>query len=102
MAPVKRWSFSVSCTVTELREQLSMLDHMSDGRFILGLGRGLGRVKFEGFGRYQEDSREYCTEAAQMLLAGLESGTCDRGLGPRPRDGTQAHRRLLAHADRTR
>ncbi len=58
-------------------EQVSMLDHMSDGRFILGLERGLGRVEFEGFGRNQEDSREYFTEAAQMLLAGLESGTCE-------------------------
>src|SRR5258706_1999543 len=29
-------------------EQVSMLDHMSDGRFILGIGRGLGRVEFEG------------------------------------------------------
>ena len=31
-------------------EQVSMLDHMSNGRLILGLGRGLGRVEFEGFG----------------------------------------------------
>src|SRR5437868_4116236 len=37
-------------------EQVSMLDHMSGGRFILGLGRGLGRVEFEGFGLNQEDS----------------------------------------------
>src|SRR5579864_2891649 len=28
-------------------EQIIMLDHMSDGRMILGLGRGLGRVEFE-------------------------------------------------------
>jgi len=58
-------------------EQISMLDHMSDGRFILGMGRGLGRVEFEGFGRNQEESRAYFTEAAQMLLAGLESGVCE-------------------------
>ena len=31
-------------------EQVSMLDHLSDGRVILGIGRGLGRVEFEGFG----------------------------------------------------
>src|ERR1700753_4106303 len=27
-------------------EQIVMLDHYSNGRFILGLGRGLGRVEF--------------------------------------------------------
>lgn len=58
-------------------EQVSMLDHMSDGRLILGLGRGLGRVEFEGFGINQEDSRELFVESAQMLLQGLESGTCE-------------------------
>src|SRR5574341_1504101 len=30
-------------------EQVVMLDHMSNGRFIFGIGRGLGRVEFEGF-----------------------------------------------------
>ena len=29
-------------------EQVTVLDHMSNGRFILGIGRGLGRVEFEG------------------------------------------------------
>ena len=35
-------------------EQVAVLDHMSNGRFILGIGRGLGRVEFEGFGVDQE------------------------------------------------
>ena len=30
-------------------EQISMLDNLSDGRLILGLGRGTGRVEFDGF-----------------------------------------------------
>ena len=30
-------------------EQISLLDHMADGRFILGLGRGLARIEYEGF-----------------------------------------------------
>jgi len=29
-------------------EQAVVLDHMSNGRLILGIGRGLGRVEFEG------------------------------------------------------
>ncbi|MBL4866909.1 MAG: LLM class flavin-dependent oxidoreductase [Pseudomonadales bacterium] len=58
-------------------EEISMLDNLSDGRFILGIGRGLGRVEFEGFGRDMNVSREYFTESAQMLLQGLETGTCE-------------------------
>src|SRR4249920_2316051 len=30
-------------------EEVVMLDHLSNGRLILGIGRGLGRVEFEGF-----------------------------------------------------
>ena len=55
-------------------EQVVVLDHMSNGRFILGIGRGLGRVEFEGFGVNQEDSRAIFVESAQMLLDGLERG----------------------------
>lgn len=75
-------------------EQIVMLDHMSNGRVILGVGRGLGRVEFEGFGVNQEDSREIFVESAQMLLQGLENGVCEfdgkfihqarRELRPRP------------------
>jgi len=75
-------------------EQVVMLDHMSNGRFIFGIGRGLGRVEFEGFGVNQEDSREIFTESAQMILEGLERGYCEfdgrfikqpkRNIRPRP------------------
>lgn len=58
-------------------EEVSMLDNMSNGRTILGIGRGLGRVEFEGFGRDMNISREYFTESAQMILQGLESGYCE-------------------------
>jgi alkanesulfonate monooxygenase SsuD/methylene tetrahydromethanopterin reductase-like flavin-dependent oxidoreductase (luciferase family) len=58
-------------------EQVAMLDHMSNGRFLLGIGRGLGRVEFEGFGVNQGDSREIFTESAQMLLEGLERGVVE-------------------------
>src|SRR4029450_7874035 len=55
-------------------EQVLMLDHLSNGRLILGIGRGLGRVEFEGFGVNQEDSREMFIEEAQTILEGLEHG----------------------------
>lgn len=75
-------------------EQVVMLDHMSDGRFIFGIGRGLGRVEFEGFDVNQEESREIFVESAQAILQGLERGYCEfdgkfvhqkrRELRPRP------------------
>ena len=75
-------------------EEISMLDNMSAGRMILGIGRGLGRVEFEGFNRDMNVSREYFTESAQMILEGLESGYCEfdgelisqprRDIRPRP------------------
>jgi alkanesulfonate monooxygenase SsuD/methylene tetrahydromethanopterin reductase-like flavin-dependent oxidoreductase (luciferase family) len=58
-------------------EQVSMLDHLSGGRFILGLGRGLGRVEFEGFRVPRAESRARFVESAEMLLRGLEQGYCE-------------------------
>jgi alkanesulfonate monooxygenase SsuD/methylene tetrahydromethanopterin reductase-like flavin-dependent oxidoreductase (luciferase family) len=58
-------------------EQVSVLDHMSGGRLILGIGRGLGRVEFEGFRRPMEESRVRFVESAEMLLRGLEDGFCE-------------------------
>lgn len=58
-------------------EQVSMLDHLSNGRLILGMGRGLGRVEFEGFRVPMDESRPRFVESAQMILAGLENGYCE-------------------------
>ncbi len=55
-------------------EQVSMLDHVSGGRLILGLGRGAGRTEFEGFRIPMSESRERFIEAAQLVLNGLEEG----------------------------
>lgn len=58
-------------------EKMSMLDCMSDGRAILGIGRGLARVEFEGFRLDMGDSRERFVESAEMVLQGLEQGYCE-------------------------
>jgi alkanesulfonate monooxygenase SsuD/methylene tetrahydromethanopterin reductase-like flavin-dependent oxidoreductase (luciferase family) len=55
-------------------EQVSMLDALSGGRMIFGMGRGLGRVEFEGFRVDMGESRERFVESAEMILAGLEQG----------------------------
>ncbi len=58
-------------------EQVAMLDNLSGGRLILGLGRGLGRVEFEGFGVDMNTSRARFVEYAEMLLRGLEDGVLE-------------------------
>jgi alkanesulfonate monooxygenase SsuD/methylene tetrahydromethanopterin reductase-like flavin-dependent oxidoreductase (luciferase family) len=56
-------------------EQVSMLDNLSGGRVILGLGRGAGRVEFEGFRVAMDESRARFVEGAGLLLRALERGT---------------------------
>ena len=58
-------------------EQVSMLDHLSGGRMILGLGRGAGKVEFDGFRLDMGDSRELFVEYGEALLQGLETGVME-------------------------
>ncbi|HEY3065715.1 MAG TPA: LLM class flavin-dependent oxidoreductase [Methylomirabilota bacterium] len=58
-------------------EQVSMLDNMSGGRLILGLGRGAAKVEFDGFRLSMDESRPRFVECAQTLLRGLEQGYCE-------------------------
>ena len=60
-------------------EQISVLDHLSGGRMILGLGRGLGNVEFEGFRLDQGECRTRFVEYAELLLQGLERGYLEGG-----------------------
>jgi alkanesulfonate monooxygenase SsuD/methylene tetrahydromethanopterin reductase-like flavin-dependent oxidoreductase (luciferase family) len=58
-------------------EEVSMLDSISGGRLILGLGRGAGKVEFDGFRLSMDESRQRFVESAEMLLNGLERGYCE-------------------------
>ena len=58
-------------------EEVSMLDNLSGGRFIFGMGRGLGRVEFEGFRVPMEESRQRFVESAETILRGREQGYCE-------------------------
>ncbi|MEM8924523.1 MAG: LLM class flavin-dependent oxidoreductase [Actinomycetota bacterium] len=60
-------------------EQVSMLDTLSNGRAILGLGRGLGRVEYDGFRIEMGEGRERFVEYAEILLDGLERGYVEGG-----------------------
>lgn len=57
-----------------LCEEWSVLDQVSGGRAILGLGRGLGRVEFDGFGLQMADSRGQFTEYTAAIVDALETG----------------------------
>ncbi|MFW2333319.1 LLM class flavin-dependent oxidoreductase [Ilumatobacter sp.] len=55
-------------------EQIAMLDVMSGGRVVLGIGRGTGRVEFDGFRVEMPEARARFAEAADMILNGLDRG----------------------------
>ena len=62
-------------------EKIAMLDELSGGRVIFGMGRGLSRREYTTFGIDMATSRDRFDEAAAMILAGLESGYVE-GDGP--------------------
>lgn len=57
-----------------IAEEIAVLDHLSDGRAIIGFGRGLGRMEYEGFQVEQAKAREIFDEAVPMILKALETG----------------------------
>ena len=62
-------------------ERMIMLDHLSGGRALLGIGRGLARREYEAFGIDMNEARDRFDEAAEMILRGLETGVVE-GHGP--------------------
>jgi alkanesulfonate monooxygenase SsuD/methylene tetrahydromethanopterin reductase-like flavin-dependent oxidoreductase (luciferase family) len=75
-------------------EQIAVLDIVSGGRAVLGMGRGLGRVEFEGFRVPMDEARARFDESARLIMDGLETGFVEldgaiyqqprRALRPRP------------------
>src|SRR5580698_8792516 len=75
-------------------EQVTVLDLMSNGRFIFGMGRGLGRIEFEGLRIPMDESRARFVESAEIVMRALETGVLEadgqyykiprRDLRPRP------------------
>lgn len=58
-------------------ESFSVLDHLSGGRSILGLGRGLGRKEFDGFRVEMGESRPRFKEYSEAVLHALETGVLE-------------------------
>jgi alkanesulfonate monooxygenase SsuD/methylene tetrahydromethanopterin reductase-like flavin-dependent oxidoreductase (luciferase family) len=57
-----------------IAEACSVLDHISGGRNILGVGRGVAKLEFDGFGLDMQQSRQKLIEATQAVQMGLEKG----------------------------
>jgi len=62
-------------------ERMILLDHLSRGRALIGIGRGLARREYEAFGIDMNEARDRFDEAAEMILRGLETGVVE-GNGP--------------------
>jgi len=56
---------------------LAMLDNLSNGRVLFGVGRGLAQVEYDGLGIDMGESRDRMNESLEMILPALESGTMD-------------------------
>ena len=54
-------------------ENFLLLDHLSQGRAIFGIGRGLGRIEFDGFRLEMGESRRRFTEYTEAIVNALET-----------------------------
>jgi alkanesulfonate monooxygenase SsuD/methylene tetrahydromethanopterin reductase-like flavin-dependent oxidoreductase (luciferase family) len=77
-----------------LAEQITLLDNLSAGRVLLGIGQGVARVEYEGFRVPVDNAGARFEEYARVVLEGLEHGFVEhdgefvaqprRELRPRP------------------
>lgn len=89
-------------------EKAIMLDQMSGGRVLLGMGRGLAKMEYEAFGIPMDEARPRFNEAAEMVLRGLRTGVVsgdgpmypqkEIALRPAPNPNTSWDGRLFAAA----
>jgi alkanesulfonate monooxygenase SsuD/methylene tetrahydromethanopterin reductase-like flavin-dependent oxidoreductase (luciferase family) len=63
------WNDPLRCA-----SKMLMLDQLSKGRALLGVGRGLARVEYELLGLNMSESRERFDEGARMIINALKTG----------------------------
>ena len=61
-------------------EEIALLDQLSGGRMILGLGRGLARIEYEGFRVDMNTSRERFVEYVRLVLDALDKAGMGLGM----------------------
>src|SRR3546814_2632014 len=64
-----------------IAEKSILLDHLSGGRAIIALGRGLAKAEYDAFGIDMNESRGRFNESADMVINALSSGVIE-GKGP--------------------
>jgi alkanesulfonate monooxygenase SsuD/methylene tetrahydromethanopterin reductase-like flavin-dependent oxidoreductase (luciferase family) len=57
-----------------IAESASVLDQVSGGRLVLGLGRGVAKIEFDGFRVDMNLTRQMLIETTQAAVMGLETG----------------------------
>ena len=67
--------------VAPFKQRMIVLDHLSKGRALFGIGRGLARREYDAFGVDMNEARDRFDEAAEMIFRGLETGIVE-GDGP--------------------
>jgi len=58
-------------------ERMIVLDHLSKGRALFGIGRGLARREYDVFGVDMNEARDRFDEAAELIVRGLETGVVE-------------------------
>ncbi len=58
-------------------EKMIMLDHLSNGRALFGIGRGLAKREYDRFGISMNEARDRFDESAELILRSLESGVVE-------------------------
>ncbi len=76
-------------------EKIVFLDHLSNGRAVLGLGRGLARREYAGFGVDMAESRDRFDEAARLILDATDRGYMEGTGRYYPRERTEVRPRPL-------
>lgn len=60
-------------------EQALWLDNVTDGRLLLGFGRGLGKMEYEGMRVDIDQTRQLYREYAELIIDALETGVIEGG-----------------------
>lgn len=68
-------------TPLRVAEKVSFLDHLSGGRVLFGMGRGLARREYDRFGIAMDEPRDRFDESAAMVVEAVETGFIE-GSGP--------------------
>lgn len=76
-------------------EKMVLLDHLSNGRAVLGMGRGLARREYEAFGIDMAEARDRFNEAAEFVLRGLETGVVEGDGKYYPQERREIRPRIL-------